>query len=70
MKKVTLTNSFHNTKAVVCVHPSVTNLSQDEIYLWLQAQTLGTWKYVERQKLKRVWQKLCGIKDCKCGVVR
>ncbi len=74
MKKVTLTNSFHNTSAVVCVHPSVANLDQREIYRWLQSEAYNgkglNSNQAEKQKLKRIWQKLCGSNDCKCGVVR
>ena len=67
MHKITLTNSFHGTSAVVLVPDSVAN--QRDAWLHLQvAANDGSAR--ERRRLNRVRQALCPHADCQCGGLR
>lgn len=66
MKKLILANSFHNTK--------ITILS-DESSPYAAWQCLGYLAYCQndknaKRKLKKIEKALCGMNDCKCGILR
>ena len=69
MKKfITLTNSFHNTSVRVS-----SEWGDNQMDAWLNIQIAGQNRpYVSRWRKTylRVCNALCGIKDCKCGIVR
>jgi hypothetical protein len=56
MKKYSLTNEFHGTKAIVNVE-----LSQITYFADLSVQIVLT-----KSQYKRAAKKLCGIKECSC----
>lgn len=58
-KTVTLTNSFHNTEITVRA-PSVALLDKYACEL----------SKSQRATVRRIRARLCGAKDCVCGVVR
>ncbi len=68
MNTIILTNSFHNTS--VKVRTAVDN--QQEAWFEIQAAVHGQAHptAAARAKLRRVEKSLCGIEDCKCGIVR
>ena len=69
MKMVTLTNSFHQTEVRISKKWGDT---PEEA--WYNLSIAGGRSYCKnynwRRTYLRVWNTLCGIKDCKCGVVR
>ena len=67
MKKAKLTNSFHRTEATILAKDG-----QSAYDAWMDlsiaaAQSRGG---AANRRRRRVWSALCGIEDCKCGVVR
>lgn len=67
MKKVTLTNSFHNTKVVVLTD----NNSFADAWAEIQIAAASEQSYgPARRKLARIRNVLCGSHDCCCGIVR
>jgi len=76
MKKYTLTNSFHRTEATVLIDADLINEPQS--YIWNTLSLLADHeicnppfqKGAATAKRNRIWNKLCGMKDCCCGTVR
>ena len=71
-KKITLTNSFHNTEITIQVPAN--NDTQSEAWIDLQADAAGYGNPRDaknaKAKLARVRRVLCGIRGCQCGTVR
>ena len=67
MHKITLTNSFHGTRATVRVPDNI----KDQIDAWwlLQCQA-NDGGHRERRRLARVRRALCPHSDCQCGGLR
>lgn len=66
--KIMLRNTFHNTQCTVVL---------PEIYK--DEPSANPWHFIEmnashdksqRRRMQRVKRLLCGVSDCKCGVVR
>lgn len=68
MKTITLTNSFHNTSARVRTDAD----NQADAWFEIQAAVYGKSHptAAAKAKLRRVEKALCGMSDCRCGVVR
>lgn len=57
--KIEIRNTFHNTTAIIYTKNDRLVEDKDSI-----AYTLSEFQ------TEHVWKKLCGIKDCKCGVAQ
>ena len=67
MHKITLTNSFHSTRATVRVPDNI----KDQIDAWLHLQVAANdGGSAERRRLNRVRRALCPHADCQCGGLR
>lgn len=62
MKKITLKNSFHGTQ--VEIHSESATAQE----AWLEAQLDQSAN--GRDTERRIRKALCGVSDCKCGIVR
>jgi hypothetical protein len=60
MKTITLKNSFHQTSVSVRVPYEVAGSGME--YGWLERERPAT--------ARRVKRTLCGMSDCKCGIIR
>ena len=67
MKKVTLRNSFHRTNCTVLVPNE--HIQDAWGYIQIQAYRADATDAAKRI-YRRVRRELCGIEDCKCGIVR
>lgn len=74
---VTLENRFHQTQARVWVGESVLfgcetdREKQEAAYQHLETEPRMIWsRPADAARLARVRRALCGVKGCKCGVVR
>ena len=71
MKKVTLTNSFHNTSCAVMVPDAIADLGQSEIWNNITYPLYtGSATPAQKARIRRIERTLCGSNDCTCGVVR
>jgi hypothetical protein len=70
MKKMTLTNDFHNTEVTILVPTHITDMY--EAWEWMEEKTQGypPYDYKLERKFKRVKRALCGVDGCCCGVIR
>lgn len=55
----TLKNTFHNTEVK-------TKLTPEKI-AEIKSTHPNHWSSAEKQAVKRIWTKLCGINGCTCG---
>lgn len=70
MKTIELKNEFHGTSVRVRVPGSMAEAGQSEAWLWLQ-EPVCTGRATAAQKAiyRRIRRKLCGMRDCRCGIV-
>ena len=67
MNKITLTNSFHNTEVTVLSNYD----SQAETWFHIQWRAYHSKNNsADYKKHRKVFNALCGQRDCCCGVVR
>jgi hypothetical protein len=68
MKTIELTNKFHETSVRVRVPDII--IGQAEAWLWVQ-EPIFTGRATAAQKAiyRRIRRKLCGMRDCRCGIV-
>lgn len=67
MKKITLTNSFHDTEIAVLSDYD----SASETWYHIQEPIFAGYPTpAEKAKYRRVRNALCGYEDCMCGIVR
>ena len=60
-------NQFHETSVRVCVAPGTSYEElEEEARLEQSEGEFGP----ARRRLQRIFSKLCGQRDCRCGVVR
>lgn len=62
MKKITLKNSFHGTEGEIFSNSEIPSDA------WLAVQLDQSAK--GRDTERRIRKALCGVSDCKCGIVR
>lgn len=66
MMKLILRNSFHNTK--------ITILAEDGVSPYAAYQDIACLAYSgdksAKRKLQKINRSLCGMTDCKCGIIR
>ena len=71
MKKLILQNTFHNTKCAILADDGI---SPYAAYQDLMAQAYACMdqdtQRKARRKLARINRTLCGMTDCKCGIIR
>ena len=65
--KVTLENSFHNTRTAVLVPTDIQGPYEAWWYLYDRARLGGA---SDRRRWARVWRDLCPHSDCQCGGLR
>lgn len=71
MKKLILRNSFHGTQCVILADEG------DSPYAAYQTIAVTAYSSMDtdeqrraRRKLARINKALCGMSDCKCGIIR
>jgi hypothetical protein len=62
MKKITLKNSFHGTEVEIFSESEIPS----EAWLNMQLDQSAKGRKIER----RIRKALCGMSNCKCGIVR
>ena len=71
MKKIILRNSFHGTACAILAGEGDSPYAAYQDILCLAH---GAQDYAERRrnlaKLRRINRTLCGMADCKCGIIR
>lgn len=68
MKKITLENSFHNTKIVILADEEMSREGNCPYRILCDRAMNGDKN--ARQRARRIENALCGSDDCTCGVVR
>ena len=72
-KTMKLTNSFHKTSTTIRYKDWMVHNNQDITWSYISYRALNP-HYHNRKNVyalsRRIKNKLCGIKDCKCGTVR
>ena len=71
MKRVTIRNNFHNTEARIMVPEILT--TTEEAVEWMERESEEEYRRfgrygLKRKKLLEMRRKLCGIKECRCGL--
>jgi len=72
-KTMQLTNSFHNTSINIQYRDWMVPNDQTITWSYIEYRAYNKFSYNHKnvaQLRNRIKKKLCGIKDCKCGVVR
>ena len=71
MKKLILRNSFHGTECTILADEGDSSYAA---YQDILCRAHGAQDYAERRrnqaKLNRIRRELCGMADCKCGIIR
>lgn len=67
MKKIKLTNTFHRTECYILSDIEEPGNAWYELRIeaWASPDNKAA-----KAKMRRVWNRLCGIEGCACGVVR
>lgn len=70
---ITLINSFHNTNTKVKVTKEQYQEWTEGLFdyvIWLYQRIYDSNDKNAKRQMHKIWKKLCGIKDCNCGITR
>lgn len=73
MATLKLKNSFHNTTCNVIVTDEQASEHAAGVFdyvVWLDGRIYDHNDPSAKRQMRRIWNKLCGVKGCFCGITR